>query len=373
MYSLFVDDTVDAFCVTGATNRRYFSGWTADDHVPDRPAGVMLIQPSSRQLFSSPTNLPWAAAEARPDVEVLQTRGTWQSTLAGEAKRSGVKRLGFEDAVLPVAAWRTLQDELGQEIELVPLGDALDVNREVKSPEELEHIEAALAITDEVMQRAAAHLHGGLTELDLAKYIDQQFRDLGSEGNAFDTIVASGPNAAKPHHAPGDREIEDGDPVIIDIGGKIQGYCGDLTRTIWAGQPGEQLGTMYLLVAEAQRAAFAAIKGGAAASDVDQAARSVFAQAGYGELFVHGVGHSLGLRIHESPFMNQTSNAILAPGNVITVEPGIYDPDWGGVRIEDVVLVTENGYRNLTHAPKLLGVETERESPARRGESKGNT
>jgi Xaa-Pro aminopeptidase len=194
-----------------------------------------------------------------------------------------------------------------------------------------------------------------MTERELADFIDQQFRDLGSDGQAFDTIVASGPNAARPHHAPGERRIAAGEPVIIDMGARVNGYCGDLTRTIWAGQPSDQLGTMYHLVADAQRAAFAAVKAGVEARAVDRAARNVFAEAGMDQFFVHSVGHAIGLRIHESPFLSQQADDVLRAGNVVTIEPGLYLPDWGGVRIEDVVLVTGEGYVNLTRAPKLLG------------------
>jgi Xaa-Pro aminopeptidase len=195
-----------------------------------------------------------------------------------------------------------------------------------------------------------------MTELDLARVIQDALREVGSDGEAFPVIVASGPNAARPHHAPGDRVIAEGEPVIIDMGARVEGYVGDLTRTIWAGQPDQQLGTMYRLVADAQQAAFSAISAGVSARDVDRTVREVFAGADLEDRFVHGLGHGIGLRIHESPFMGPASDDILAAGNVVTVEPGIYIPEWGGVRIEDVVLVEPNGHINLTGAPKLLGV-----------------
>jgi Xaa-Pro aminopeptidase len=203
-----------------------------------------------------------------------------------------------------------------------------------------------------------------MTERELADIVDDNLRDAGSTGTSFDTIVASGPNAARPHHSPSDRIIQDGEPVIIDMGAKVEGYCGDLTRTIWTGRADEQLGTMYRLVAEAQRAAIGCVRAGVAARDVDSAARDVFMAAGQEDLFAHSVGHAVGLRIHEAPFMSQQSSDVLAAGNVVTIEPGLYLPGWGGVRIEDVVLVTEDGCENLTGAPKLLGVDDESPEPA---------
>ncbi len=354
--TIFEDLGVDAIVVSGATNRRYFSGWSADDHAPDRPSGVMLITPDEKLLLSTSTNLPWAAAEALPGVTAIEMVPPWPNAIATLAKVRRVKSLGIEDAVLPVASYWGLQKALGEEVSLMPASAALDRQRQVKTPREQDLIREALRVTDEAFIASAAVFRSGLTEREFANIIEENFRALGSEGVAFDIIVASGPNAAKPHHAPGDRVIQDDEPVIVDMGARIGGYCGDLTRTIWSGQPDEQLGTMYRLVAKAQEAAIAAVRAGVPARDIDSAAREVFAAEGQDQLFAHSVGHAIGLRIHEAPFLSQHSNDVLEPGNVVTIEPGLYLPDWGGVRIEDVVLVTEDGCENLTGAPKLLGV-----------------
>ena len=359
---IFLDDlSIDALIVVGGTNRRYFSGWSADDHAPDRPSGVMLITPNETMLFASATNLPWAEAEVLPGVTTVELSQDWPGVLAEEIHARGFTSVGFEDAVTTVAHFWRLTDTLGEGVRLVPVGDAIDTLRTIKTVRELGLIREALDLTDTAFDRAASHLQAGLTERQLADFIDQQFRDLGSEGQAFDTIVASGPNAARPHHSPGNRVIQPGEPVIIDMGARVAGYCGDLTRTVWVGQPSVRLGTMYHLVADAQRAAFAAIKGGVDAQAVDQAARDVFAAADIEQYFVHGLGHAIGLRIHESPFLGKQSQDILRVGQVITIEPGVYIPGWGGVRIEDVVMVEEDGYANLTRAPKLLD---EGESPS---------
>ena len=352
---------IDALIVVGGTNRRYFSGWSADDHAPDRPSGVMLIAPNHTTLYASATNLPWAEAEVLPGVTTVELTGSWPGALAGGIQARGFTVVGFEDTVTTVAHFRQLTEALGDSVRLVPVADAIDTLRAVKTERELGLIRQALDLTDIAFERAAAHLQAGMTERQLADFIDQQFRDLGSDGQAFDTIVASGPNAARPHHAPGNRVVEAGEPVIIDMGARVAGYCGDLTRTIWVGQSSSQLGTMYHLVAEAQRAAFAAISNGVDARAVDRAARDVFAAAGVEHYFVHGLGHAIGLRIHESPFLGKQSRDVLKSGQVITIEPGVYIPDWGGVRIEDVVVVEDDGYTNLTRAPKLLD---EGESPS---------
>lgn len=345
---------VDALIVVGGTNRRYFSGWSADDHAPDRPAGVLLITPAETILFASPTNRPWAEAEALPGVVTAEMTGSWPDAVAAAIAERGFAAIGFEDAVTPVAQYWKLADALGDGVQLIQAGDAIDAMRMIKSERELGLIRQALDLTDIAFGRAVDYMREGMTERGLADFIDTQFRELGSEGQAFDTIVASGPNAARPHHAPGQRTIQAGEPVIIDMGARVGGYCGDLTRTVWVGQPSARLGTMYHLVADAQRAAFGAIRAGVAARDVDRAARDVFAAAALEHAFVHGLGHAIGLRIHESPFVGIASDDVLRAGNVITAEPGVYLPDWGGVRIEDVVVVEENGYTNLTRAAKLL-------------------
>ncbi len=357
----FDDLGIDALIVVGATNRRYFSGWSADDHAPDLPSGVMLVTPDGSTLYASATNLPWAQAEALPGVATAELTGAWPSVIVNDIQERGYATVGFEDAVTPVAHYWQLRDALGESVRLVPAGGAIDALREIKNDRELGLLRQALSLTDTAFDRAAWRLEAGLTERQLAHFIDQQFRDLGSDGQAFDTIVASGPNAARPHHAPGDRAIQAGEPVIIDMGARVEGYCGDLTRTVWVGQPSPQLGTMYRLVADAQQAAFATIRAGIDAGAVDQAARDVFAAAGVEQYFVHGLGHAIGLRIHESPFLGKQSAAVLRAGQVITIEPGVYIAGWGGVRIEDVVVVEAQGYENLTGAPKLLG---ERAAPS---------
>jgi len=237
-------------------------------------------------------------------------------------------------------------------VELVPVGNATDTLRAVKDDAEIELLKTALRMTDEAFVAAEKRVQAGMTEARVAEIVAEELRDAGSEGESFPTIVASGPNAAKPHHAPGDRVIEEGEPVIIDMGALHKGYAGDLTRTIWFGQPSEQLVTIYTAVKAAQDASLSAAKPGVTGVDFDASSRDVFASHKLDQYFVHSLGHGLGLRVHEVPSASMRSEDTLEPGNVVTIEPGLYIPDWGGVRIEDVVLITTDGSLNLTKAPK---------------------
>lgn len=342
---------LDAVLITSGTNRRHLTGFSAEDHAPDESSGVVLIDRGATILFTSPTNLPWARAEARSHVDVRPAAKRWIPAVAEYVLERGLTRLGFEDATTTFADYSTLHEALPN-VELAPLGDRIDAERRVKRADELESLTEALRITDAAFERVSAGLRAGIAEIDVADAIRQALRDLGSEGEAFPAIVASGPNASKPHHAPGKRPITDGEPIIIDMGARIDGYCGDLTRTVWVGQPSPQLVTMYRLVLAAQHAAINAIRPGVEARSIDSAAREVFSDAGMDHGVLHSVGHGVGLRIHEAPALGQMSSDILEAGNVITIEPGLYLPEWGGVRIEDVLLVEENGSRNLTAASK---------------------
>jgi Xaa-Pro aminopeptidase len=343
---------LDAVLITNGTNRRYLTGFSAEDHAPDELSGVVLLDRNSTTLFTSPTNLPWARSEVRSHVEVRPSPKRWVPAVVLQVQHAGVRRLGFEDATTTYADYAALRDALPG-VELVPVGDRTDVARRVKRPEEVESVSRALRITDRAFEQVSTEIRAGMTEIAVAGAVRQALHDLGSEGEAFPTIVASGPNAAKPHHAPGHRTITDGEPVIIDMGARADGYCGDLTRTIWVGQPSQQLVTMYRLVLEAQRAAIESIREGVEARAIDSAARAVFSAAGMEHGVLHSVGHGVGLRIHEAPALGQASTDVLEAGDVITIEPGLYLPGWGGVRIEDVLLVEKNGSRNLTEACKL--------------------
>ncbi len=344
---------VEAILVTNGTNRRYLTGFTAEDHAADELSGEAMITRDGVLLFAPSTNLPWAKSEAYEGVSVLPQERRWTDSVAATIRDMGVSRVGFEDATTTVQVYNELLESLGDHaVELVPVGAAVDTLRAVKSDDEMALLQTALRMTDDAFIAAERRIQAGMTEKQAADIIREELRNAGSEGEAFDTIVASGPNAAKPHHAPGDRVIEEGEPVIIDMGALHHGYAGDLTRTIWFGEPTQQLGTMYAIVQAAFDACVANVRPGMTGVELDAVARDLFADHEMDQYFVHSLGHGLGLRVHEAPSASARSTDTLAPGHVVTIEPGLYIPDWGGVRIEDVVAITEDGARNLTGAPK---------------------
>jgi Xaa-Pro aminopeptidase len=353
---------VDAILVTNGTNRRYLTGFTAADHAADELSGEAVIARDGVYLFAPSTNLPWAKAEAYDGIQLMPQERRWTEAVAALVREKDVKVLGFEDATTTVQIYNEMIESLGNhQVELKPVGAIVDALRSVKTVEELQLLETALRMTDQAFIAAEQRIQAGLTEKQAAEIIREELRAAGSEGEAFDTIVASGPNAAKPHHSPGDRLIEEGEPVIIDMGALHAGYAGDLTRTLWFGQPSSQLVTMYRIVQAAFDACVANARPGMTGVELDAVARDLFADHEMDQYFVHSLGHGLGLRVHEAPSASARSTDTLEPGHVVTIEPGLYLPDWGGVRIEDVVVITEDGNRNLTGAPKRSMDEYEQE------------
>jgi Xaa-Pro aminopeptidase len=354
---ILADTGVDALLVTNPANRRYVTGFTAEDHAADESAGMVLVTRESTTLLVSPTNLPWARAEADADeIAIEPFERSMVSSVAQRLAARSTRQVAVEDATTPAALWFALEEALGETVELVRAGNSVDRIRAVKREDELDHLRQAARLTDAAFERAVSRFAPGMTEREGADLVREALRDVGSDGEAFDTIVAAGPNAAKPHHRPGDRPIEQGEPVIIDMGARVNGYNGDLTRTISLGEADGELTRIYEVVLEAQQAGLRAIRAGAPASEPDLATREVFLGHGLGDHVIHSAGHGLGLRVHEVPSLRHTSEDILEPGNVVTMEPGLYIAGWGGVRIEDVVIVTETGNENLTSSPK--GIDT---------------
>lgn len=350
--ALLGDIGVDAILVSSGTNRRYLTGFTGEDHAIDEPGGMALITNEGMLLLAPSTNLPWAEAEANEDTTVQDWGSPWTRTVANIAIERGWEKLGFEEGTTTVASFIQLQEHLEDKVELIAIGKEVDALRAVKTPEEIGYLREALRITDVAFVAAEARAKAGMTEKELADIVAAEIKAAGGEGEGFPTIVASGPNAAKPHHAPGNRVMQEGEPVIIDMGALYNGYSGDLTRTIVFGEPSAELVTMYRNVQAAFDAAINKAGPNITGVELDAAARDVFAQQGTDQYFVHSLGHGLGLRVHEAPSASFRSTDTLEPGNVVTIEPGLYVSGQGGVRIEDVVLITEDGAENLTGAPK---------------------
>ncbi len=263
--------------------------------------------------------------------------------------------LGFEDKSISYSQYKALLDNLGELVQLAELGESINQLRMIKSKEEIELIAKAEAIGDEAFNHIINFIEVGMTEKQVALELEYVMKSIGADGLSFDTIVASGANSSMPHAVPTDKVIEDGDFVTLDFGCIYKGYCSDMTRTVHMGdEMTEKQLEVYTTVLNAQKLALMNIKPGMICSDIDKIARDYIAEAGYGEYFGHGLGHGVGLYIHEEPRFSRTCDVVLQPGMVLSVEPGIYLPGEFGVRIEDLIVVTEDGYENLASSPKVL-------------------
>jgi Xaa-Pro aminopeptidase len=338
----------DALLVTSWVNVRYLTGFTGS-------LGGLLLTPDDAVLVTDGRYTTQARAQA-PDVERVIDRDVL-GTLSTRAERDGRRGFGVEEHVLTLAELDRLQAEHPR-LEVVRTRRAVESLRVVKDPGELEALRTACQISDEALARLCAAVRPGRSELALARELDRWMADLGAEGPGFDTIVAAGPNSAIPHHRPTDRLVASGDLLKIDFGARVDGYHADCTRTFVVGRaPAGWQADLHALVFAAQRAGREALCAGAAAREVDAAARAVIEAAGQGEAFPHGLGHGVGLEIHEDPYLGARSEHVVPAGAVVTVEPGVYLPGRGGVRIEDTLSVgsdTSGGVELLTASTKEL-------------------
>jgi Xaa-Pro aminopeptidase len=341
------DADLDVLVVSKLGNIRYLSGFTGSAALLVVTRRSVVFVTDGRYDEQSRAELGAAGVDAEVVVTVDQRP-------AVTARTAGLRRIGLEAAWVPWATQRRYASEWFPDAELVPTEDLVEGWRVVKEPAEVARMEAAAAIADAALHASLARLAERPTEAAFALELDSAMRHLGSEGPAFETIVASGPHSARPHHRPGGRTVTEGDLVVVDFGATVDGYRSDMTRTVCLGTPGVEQRRLYDVVGEAQAAGRAAVGPGVAAREVDAAARSVIEAAGWGERFPHGTGHGVGLDIHEAPAVARTSTATLARSSVVTVEPGVYLPGVGGVRTEDTVVVTEDGCRALTRFPKSL-------------------
>lgn len=342
---MFDEWGVDGVLITGATNRRWLSGFTGS-------AGTLLITRDKAVLSTDFRYWEQAAREA-PSFSLFHHRSEKDDTL-NFLRSGGIHRIGFESKALTVSEFSTLQRI--EEFEWQPLETTAEILRAEKSPDEIEKIQAAARLTDLTVSHFPVIARPGISERAIAWQLEKFMRDSGADKPAFDIIVASGPNSALPHHHPGERSLEVGDTIIVDLGAEVDGYKSDLTRTFHLGEPVENdpFWLVYNIVAEAQAAAIDGLTPGITGMAGDALARDIIQSAGYGDAFGHGTGHSLGLDIHENLRLSRQSEKVIIPAQaVMTVEPGIYLPGWGGVRIEDLVLVTPNGPVLMSHAPKI--------------------
>ena len=347
----FDEEGCDALLVSRMVNVRYLTGFTGS-------AALVLVLPDEvvfvtdgRYRDQSAEELAAASVDARIGVGLTLTE---QREQLQEAAR-GIARLGLEAESVTWAHQRRFATEWFPEVELVPTEGLVEDLRRVKDAGEVERMAAAAAAADAALAAVRHRLVDRPTEREFALELDFEMRRHGAAGSSFDTIVDSGPNGAKPHHRPSERRIEAGELVVIDFGAVVDGYCSDMTRTVCVGEPASETAQrMVEVVAESQRAGVAAVRAGVEAKSVDEACRALIAEAGWADAFLHGTGHGVGPEIHEAPRVSSASSDTLMAGHVVTVEPGVYLPDHGGVRIEDTVVVHDDGCRVLTNAPKEL-------------------
>lgn len=335
---------LEGVLITNRENRRYLSGFTGS-------AGALVIGLAEAFLVTDFRYWEQAASESKGFEIYKQGPQLWAGI--GELlQKLKWERIGFEAGTLTYEEYQKLDEVIAPSVSLTPVTGLVEELRRVKEDGEVELIAQAAAITDTAWEKTIARIGPGVKERDLALEFDYQLRLSGAEGSAFPTIVAFGARAALPHAAPGGKEISNGDFVLIDGGALYQGYNADLTRTVVFGKAGPEQRRIYELVLKAQLEALEHMRAGMTGKEIDGKAREVISQARYGDNFGHGLGHSVGLNIHENPRLSPHESGTIPKGAVVTVEPGIYLPDWGGVRIEDLVVVEENGIRNLTGAPK---------------------
>ena len=337
---------LDSLIIGKQANIRYLTGFTGD-------YGLVVISPQQASFFTSPLYIEQAHSTVRKPFEIIKVKDDLFKTFEDSGANFLGKRTGYEAKTLTCSDFSRLKVIL-KDVELVSTTGIVEKLRIEKTPPEIHSIIGAQRISEVVFDEILEFIHEGMEECDLACEIDYRLRKKGGERPAFDTIVASGPNACKPHAVPSKRKLSTGDMVIIDMGTVFDGYASDMTRTVVLGKADPELKKVYGIVLEAQEAALGGITGGMKCSEADYLARDVIHKAGYGEWFVHSLGHGIGLEVHENPRISKRSQFILKKNMVVTVEPGIYIPGWGGARIEDMVMVTEDGCKNLTEAPKPL-------------------
>lgn len=337
---------IDAFLVTGGTNVRYLTGFTGSN-------GQALVAGDGGVFFTDGRYTEQSRREV-PDLERVTYAGSFVDALAGALEGLGVARLGFEAQHVTVRSHQRLVEALAG-VELVACDDEIERIRWVKDDGELEALRGAQSVTDQAFDDVLETLAIGVTEQHVARQLEVLLRRDGGDGLSFDPIVAFGENAAEPHHSPTHRMLEEGDVITMDFGALFGGYHADMTRTVAFGQPASELRRIHDIVRQAQQAGIDAVIEGVSGAAVDAAARDVIISAGYGEAFGHGLGHGVGLDIHEGPRLGREFASHALPSRaVVTVEPGIYVPGLGGVRIEDMVEVTPAGCRVLGNAPREL-------------------
>ena len=342
---------LEALLVSSPENQRYLSGFTGS-------SGYLIIS-NKKAILATDSRYTRQASKEAPGFDIFQvweTPSRWLPDLTAELD---IHTLGFEANDISYATHQQITAAIKErqlKIKLVPLDNLVKRIRAIKEPLEIANMVEAASLTDAAFNHVLEILHPGITEKELAWELEKFFRQNGSDELSFAIIVASGLNSALPHATPTNRQIQVSEPILIDMGCKINGYCSDFTRTICLGPADSKMREVYNIVLNAQSEAISGIKTGISGAQLDKLARTVIEQANYGNKFTHSLGHGVGIAIHEFPIISPTSTDILSSGMVFTIEPGIYLSGWGGVRIEDMITLTGNGPKVLTKSEKRLEI-----------------
>lgn len=342
---IIVENNLDTFLILTEENRKYLSGYTGEDTGHDESAGALFIT-ADKLLLATDSRFEFQAMNEAPDFEIHIYQKGLAHDIPEIVEKLNIKRLGFEGGRLSYAQYESFVEKIksaGLQTEMIDAGPSVEDFRIIKSDDEISIMKKALYIAENAFLNVKSKLAPGMTEKELAWAMETQMRENGAEGLSFPTIIASGPNSALPHATPGDREIGTGEPILFDWGARYQGYCSDTSRTLVLGKPDEMFERVYATLFEAQRLAIEAIRAGVSSRDVDSIARNYIDKKGFEGAFGHGLGHGVGIAIHEPPRLSPVKNSTLKAGMVITVEPGIYVKEWGGIRLENMVVVREDG------------------------------
>ena len=334
---------IDTLFISNKDNIRYYSGFTG--------TFAFLLISESKAIIITDSRYTLRAEEESPDYEIykLKSGDNWIENSTNIAK---TKIIGYEGDYVSVNLLNQLQKKAEKINKWKDFSEKITLGRIIKSDEETEILQKTINISDSAFNNVSKKIVTGMTEKDVGWEMEKEMRELGAESPSFDTIVASGINGSKPHHSPTDKLISDNEAITIDMGAKYKGYCSDLTRTIFIGDPDEKFKKIYTTVLKAQLISMETAKPDMTGEEIDKIARDIITSEGYGEYFGHSLGHGVGIEIHENPGVGPNSKNNIKPGMVYTIEPGIYIENWGGIRIEDMVIMTENGNNLLSHALK---------------------
>ncbi|MCJ1908831.1 MULTISPECIES: M24 family metallopeptidase [Planococcus] len=340
------EQNIEALLVTSSYNLRYITNFTGS-------AGLALVT-KDRAFFITDFRYTEQASEQVTEFEVVQAKTNLLEEAAEKAKELGIKALAFEQDYVTYSSYLQYKEKLAAELE--PVSGLIEKIRMIKTPEEVEILKAAAKIADDAFEHICGFIKAGQTELEISNELEFFMRKQGATSSSFDTIVASGHRSALPHGVATDKIVEQGDMITLDYGALYNGYISDITRTVAVGEPSEKMKEIYQIVLDSQLLGVEKIGPGMTGIEADAIARDYIKSKGYGEAFGHSTGHGIGLEVHEGPGLSFKSQTVLEPGMAVTVEPGIYLPGIGGVRIEDDILITESGNVRLTNSTKELRI-----------------